>query len=312
MAKQAQTAKKALGTTGKAKAARAPKEPKPEAALVTVNDKALSIEVGPVVIASLAKTYEDEQKATSMLQAVQGKRYDLLSNTTLAIAKAFSADESIDPAAAFTQDRKEAQKLNDQLLIALGVREYVDVKGKQKLVYTKAVSRYFPGPKDAKDDPKTVQKSTLRSNFIHLVKKCAQAAVTIHEKGVTAAYDEEAKTLRISGPTVQKAFGASEVLLNEKQRIETSNGKDPLQLEQRPSFQALANLSAADHGAVVKSGNNDRTKKQILDPQEAMEELATTVVNAISKLKTVTPRIKVSLERMFSAIDKKLDMKAAA
>jgi len=300
MAKEA-TAKK---VTGKAKAAKAPKEPKAAQALVVVKSGAMSTDVGPAVVMGLAKTYEQEEKANEMLNQVKGKRYDLLSNTTLAIAKAFKADDTISAASAFSADKKEVQKLNDQLLIALGIREYADVKGKQKLVYSKTVSRYFPGPKDEKGKPETVRKATLRSNVIHMIKKCAQAAVTIHEKGVKASMDPESGTLRISGPEVQKTFGASEVLLNEKQTVQ--HGETATQLSERPSFQALANMSAADHGATTKQGSSDRTNKVVTDPEAVIEQLCKQLVTAIGKLKEVTERQKVALESAASAIDAKL------
>lgn len=292
--------------------AKTPKKPgkAPKAApvqdLITVENKALSTDLGPVIIATLAKTYDDEAKANEMLKGIDAKRYDLLANTTMAIVKAYEADDSISSSAAFSPDKKVVQKLNDQLTIALGVREYQEVKGKQKLVYAKAVAKYFPTAKDPKGAPATVRKATLRSNFIHMLKKCAQAATAIVEKDMDAKMDTEAGTLLISGPTVEKAFGVKEVLLNEKQNIKVEGQDKPLELKQRPSFTALGNIAAVDHGAVIKGGSSDRTKKAIVDPDLAMESLADTVVKAVSRLSKLTDKQRTALESIKSAVDKAL------
>lgn len=297
-------AKKAVKKTAKAKEGKAPAQAQE---LIAVSSKALSTDLGPVIVASLAKTYDEEAKANEMLKGVDAKRYDLLANTTMAIVKAYEADESISSSAAFSPDKKTVQKLNDQLCIALGVREYQDIKGKQKLVYSKAVSRYFPTAKDPKGAEATVRKATLRSNFVHMLKKCAQAATAIVEKDMEASVDKETGTLLISGPTVEKAFGVKEVLLNEKQNIKVDGQEKPLELKQRPSFTALGNIAAVEHGAVIKGGSSDRTKKAIVDPDLAMESLADTVVKAVSRLSKLTDKQRTALESMQSAIDKVLN-----
>lgn len=282
--------------------------PTTETALITVSSGAMSKDVGPVVIASLAQTYAQEQKAHDMLQGVQAKRYDLLANTTSAIVKAAINDENVDLSKAFDPDKKTAQALNEQLQIALGVKEYQDVKGKKRLVYTKEVSKFFPTAKDKKDDPKTQQKATLRSNFIHLLKKCSQAATAIVDNKIDHSIDKESGTLLLSGSTVQKVFGADEVLLNEKQTI-SFNGdgsKEPVQLKERPSFQALANIAAQDHGAVLKKRADGRTGPAV-DSETAIVSLSATMVKAIGKMSKPTDAQRKALESVRSAIEQVLD-----
>jgi hypothetical protein len=287
------------------KPAKAAKEA-PSQELVEVNSKAMSADVGPMIVASLADTYKVEQEAHDKLQQIERKRYDLLSNTTQAIVKAYMADDQIDPASAFSADKKTVQYLNDQIMIALGVKEYQDVKGKQKLVYAKSVAKYFPAAKDPKGDPKTQQKATLRSNFIHMLKKCQQAATAIVDNDIETELDKESGTLLISGPIVAKVFGAEEVLLNEKQTVAASNGAEPTTLKERPSFQALANIAAQDHGVVMKKRGDARVQT-VTDPEVAIESLCHTLVQAVSKLKVPTERQRKALESAQSAIDKALE-----
>ena len=287
---------------GKAKASA-----KTEQALITVEANAMSRDVGPVVVATLADTYAKENKAQGMLQEVRTKRYDLLSNTTKAIVKAAINDTSVDLSKAFDPDKKTAQALNEQLQIALGIREYQTVGDKKRLVYTKDVQRFFPQPKDKKDDPKTQQKATLRSNFIHLLKKCSQAACAIVDNKIEHDLDKDSGTLLISGAFVEKKFGQADVLLDERQTIpfDNGNGGTTIQLKERPSFTALANIAAQDHGAVLKK--KPEPKSKAVDPDTAVTSLCATLVKAINKLDKVTETQRKALESVRSALDTLLD-----
>lgn len=132
----------------------------------TIKSGAISKDVGPLVIAGLAKAYEDEAKANALIDAVKSKRYDLLAMTTQAIVKAAKADDSIDLSAAFKDNKKAINMMNAQIGLALGFREVETTgegdKAKSRLVYAKSVSKYFPTARDPKDAPATIQKSTLR------------------------------------------------------------------------------------------------------------------------------------------------------
>jgi hypothetical protein len=274
---------------------------KPAKELVTVKQGALSLDVGPTVIAGLHKSMVDEEKANKLMEDVKSKRYDLLAQTTLAIVKAAKADNTIDLVAALSGDPKLMGKLNDQLGLALGFREVIQTGEKKRIAYSKAVSKYFPSPKDDKNSIETKRKSTLRSNFLHMLKKCAQTACAIVEKDIHAKMDKDSGTLLISGPTVEKTFGAKEVLLNEKQVVQTGNTST--QLKEKPSFTALAAVAAEAHGAVVKRGSNTRGTKVVTDPDQVIEQLAASLVAAVNNIKDKpSERQRAALKSVQSAI----------
>lgn len=289
-----------------------PKAPKKEIALVSVNAKALSVDVGPAVLAGLAKNYQDEQKALAALQQVEGKRYDLLAQTTAAVVKAATADESIDLTATFSGEKKQMETLNDQLMIALGLKEKKMIGDKEKLVYTKAAEKFFPKSTDKPDDPATKQKQTLRSNFVHMLKKCAQAAEAIISKEMNAQIDKATGTLKISGPAVLETFGAETVVLNEKVKHNMPNSADVV-LKEKPSFTAVAAMAAQDHGAAAKVGRRGvagavGAAAVAADPEAALESVCKSLVGIVGKIdaKKVTERQKAALQSVLNAIDKVL------
>lgn len=278
-------------------------------AIVHVNAGALSTSVGPMVVAGLAKSYHDEQKAASLMEGVKSKRYDLMAATTEAIVKAAKSDKTIDLTAAFADDKKAQERLNTQIGLALGIRAYVENdKGKPRLIYAKEVQKFFPSPKDTKGDPATVQKATLRSNFIHMLKKCAQAASAVVEMKLTMENDKTAGTLKLSGPGIVETFGAKEVLLNEKQTVPGVAGGESTQLKAKPSFTKLADMAAAAHGKERKRRIQTTGTATPVDADTAMESLCSSLVSAISKAETpLSSRMQKALESARSAIDKALD-----
>jgi hypothetical protein len=277
--------------------------------VVTVNAKAVSKDVGPAVIGELAKTYDMETEANAMLNRVDAGRYTAMTMTTEAIVKAAKADKSIDLSLAFSDDKKEVERLNTQIGLALGFREYHDTgKGKHRLIYAKSVQKYFPAPTDVKGSVEAVKKATLRSNFTHMLKKCARAACAIVENNITAKADPKAGTLRISGPKVEEVFGQKEVLLNEKQKVQVKGQEKPVELKDKPSFTALASVAAADHGATVSRKSTARGQRVLTDPVAAIESLCTSLVNAVSKLEApIDAKAIKAMESVRSALDKVLD-----
>lgn len=281
-------------------------------AIVTVNAKAMSKDVGPLVIAGLAKVSEDEAAAHALQSAADRKRYDLLAITTQAIVKAANNDPSIDLTSAFAGDPKKMNVLNDQLGIALGFREvrtFETAPGKemQRVVYAKSVAGYFPTNADAKGSDDAKRKGTLRSNFLHMLKKCTQAAVAIIDKDMDFEVDKKAGTLLISGPQVKKMFGADEVLLDEKQTVTT--GEDTIKLKEKPTFTALAAAAAHDHGAAVHRGSNTRGAKVGTNkPEDVIAALAKSMIAAIGKVKEkATDKMVQDLSAVRSAIDNLID-----
>ncbi|HEY6020873.1 MAG TPA: hypothetical protein VIY48_13530 [Candidatus Paceibacterota bacterium] len=261
-------------------------EPKRKNVIVTVKAGAISKDVGPAVLAGLDKSYKDEAKANQLIEEVKSKRYDLLSSMTLAIVKAAKADDTINLDASFSGEAKKMNVLNDQLGLALGFREVV--KGKDsagnevaKITYAKEVTKYFPTAKDDKKAPETIRKATLRSNFLHMLKKCAQAAAAIVEKDLTVTQDKASGTLQISGPAVTKAFGSDTVLLNEKQTV--GEGENSVKLKEKPSFTALAKMGAEAAGKVLQPRVDSRVGGAV-DTDTALPSLCNSLVAAINKV----------------------------
>lgn len=257
--------------------------------VVTVKAGALSVDVGPAVIAGMSKAYEDEQKANTILASVESRKYDMMSQLTAAIVKAAKADESIDLSATLSGDPKKMNKLNDQLGLALGFREVTVLPATDKVAEirrigpAKAVQKYFPGPKDDKNSPEYARKNTIRSNFLHQLKKCAQAANGLIVTNTTYVRDEKSGTLQISGPAVEKAFGQKTVLLNEKQTMGEGDAK--VQLTQKPSFTAVAKLGAAAAGKVLEQRAQTGISGNAISAGAALQGLCKSLTEACSKLK---------------------------
>jgi hypothetical protein len=248
-----------------------------------VNAKALSVDVGPRVIAGFMQNAETEQKANQMLAGVASKRYDLLAQMTQAIMKAARADKSIQLGAYFSGDNKLVNAENDKLGLALGFRKVVKTgegdRVRERVVLHPDVAKLFPGS-EVKDTPEYKRRATVLSNFLHSLKKCAQAAEGMIQKDVKVAIDAKSGTLRISGPEVKKTFGQDSVLLNEKQTI--GEGDKKKKLLAKPSFTAVADIGARAHNKVMITRKDSRT--QSADPVLSFVSVCTTLVQAIGKL----------------------------
>lgn len=311
---------KGTGLTGKALAAAAKaakakgttNEPKEVKAVIPVIKKgALSVDVGPIVIAGLAKAYDDEDKAKQLMAGVDSKRYDLLAQLVLGIAKAAKADGSIDLKATVmsgSDGSKAMGLLNDQLGLALGFKEVKTVvKGDtkaEKIVYSEKVRHFFPMPGEDKNDAAVQRKATLRSNFVHMLKKASMTALNVIERKIDVKMDKAAGTLLISGPEVKKQFGAASVHLNEKQTVKNAKTGEEQKLTQRPSFTALATQAAIAHGKAVKTGSNTRGQgQQLTNPTAALQGLSKAVVKACENIQQPNDKQIEALEAMQSAIE---------
>lgn len=298
-----------------------------QTAIIQLKKAALSVDVGPMVIASLDAVNKQEAAANQALEEVKGKRYDLLAKTTQAIVKAAKGDSSIDLGAVFSGDPKQMGALNDKLGLALGFREIIttekDKNGVawQKVVTAKAVSKYFPIAGEDKNTPEYKRKDTLRGNFLHMLKKCAQGAAAIIEKGINTKYDPKQATLVISGPAVVKQFGQDNIALDEKKTRGEGDGK--VELNEKPSFTALAAMGAEGYGAEVTRGNTSRSAKigttggaavagatprgVNLTMGQAIVQIAKSLVGAVEKYtEKMTPEVKTALQSAQSAIEVKL------
>lgn len=308
MAKTPNTA--ATGDKAKAKATAA------VAVIPQINSKALSKDVGPYVAKNWNTANTDEEKADALRAGAQKKKYLLLASMTEAIVKAAKNDKSIDLKATVMQGpegTKAMAALNDQLNLALGFKEVVSVtKGNtttQKLVWASSIADLMPKPGE-----KDSRKDTLRSNLSHAMKKCAMGALAINERNITAKVDKAEGTLLLSGPSIKKEFGQDKVLLNEKQKIPGKKEGQTIELKAKPSFTAIADMAASDHGKELRRGSNTRGKggkigsgTTVLDSGAVITQLADSVVKACERIKEPTEVQQKQLERMADAIAKVLE-----
>ena len=227
--------------------------------LVRVKKTALSLDVGPRVIHALFKTEVRKSEITEELAQINRmKGYEQLSELTSAIVKAATADHGIDLTVTFSGDTKQMEKLNDKLGIALGFREVKTATDKNGIQYeavvvSPSVADCFPMPGETEENcPTFTRKKTFKSNFITQLKKCAMAAHAIIDQKIVTKYDAKAGTLLISGPAVKKHFGQERVLLNEKKTVGEGDAK--VELSEKPSFTALANIGGASHGVAPAPG----------------------------------------------------------
>jgi hypothetical protein len=306
--KQTGKQKKAAELAAKAKAtAAAPKANVPETALVpSVKKGALSVDVGPMVLAGWAKAQADDEKGQQLINGAQARRKDLLSHVTLAIVKAAQADSEINLATVFGSDNKAKNFLNDQIRIALGISEVVTTaNGKQRVVYASSVKKYFPQPGENKESPDYIRKNNFRSNFATQMTKCVQAACGITEKKIKAEFDKEAGTLLLTGPAVKEQFGQASVLLDERQTIK--DGDKEIKLKAKPSFNAIAVKAGESHDKVAQKGKGEHRTTKLVTKDEAVKALSDQVVKLCEKIGQPNEAQIGYLEAMQSAIEKVLN-----
>lgn len=302
--------------------AKKPKTEKVELPAIALNAKALSTDIGPKVLADLDKSNKEEAKAHELLSGVKTKRYDALSSLTLAIIKAAKADKSIDLNAAFPNDQvgsiPRKNRLLDQIGVALGYKELEDTETGQKVTFAKVTHKYFPGPKDkiksidtetgkvtSRFTPEGQKKATFRSNFLHMVTKCTQAAAGLMDDPKTdVAFDESVGTLRLTGPIAKTHFGADSVVLNEKLTDTTDGGE--LKLKAKPSFTKIAEIAAEHRGKEHVRRADSRVTGNVVDTAHAFENLCKTMVTAIEKVDKLTSSQRTALESVVSAAQTKL------
>jgi hypothetical protein len=270
-----------------AKKAKDVEESKGTGLIPRIKSTAMSKDSGPMVIRGLSEAKAIEEQANAALMQVDKKRYDLLSHLTLGIIKAAKADGSIDLAKAFG-DGKDMGVLNDQLGIALGFRDVVTINAgtpqeAQRVAWSKDVAPMVTSTKEEKDTPEGKRRSTVRSNFLHSLKKCAQTACGIIENKITAKMDKQEGTLLLSGPAVKAQFGQPSVHLNEKQTV--GDGDHEVKLTEKPSFVAIAAKAGEKHGKVVHRGSNTRGAQKVLsNPTEALRDIAKTFISFVKKI----------------------------
>lgn len=227
--------------------------------IVPIKKTALSLDVGPRVIHAMFADDKRVSEMTAEIATLKGaKRYEQLTELSLAIAKAARADSNIDLGAVFSGDQKQMAKLNNQLGIALGFREIkLGEPSKTGVAYdvvvtSQAVADCFPMPGENTSTDEYRRKKTFSSNFLTQLKKCAGAALAIVEQKIDARYDAKAGTMLISGPAVKKHFGQERVFLDERKTVESGGVK--VELSEKPSFTALSNIAGASRGVQPATG----------------------------------------------------------
>lgn len=304
-----------------AKVAAPKKEEETKAIVPVLKAGALSTDVGPFVVKNWATSIADTEKGEELIASANKKRYDLNAKLTLAIVKAAKADKSIDLTATTKmgpEGTKAMSLLNDQLYLALGIKVAVK-KGKgdkqaETLVYAPSVASYFPARGESEEAARP--KKTLRSNLSHTLKKCSQAALAVIERGITAKYDTAEGTLLLSGPSIKKDFGVDKVHLNEKQKVPGKKEGETIELKEKPSFTAIADMAARDHGTALRRGSNTRGKNAVggdkkgsgaslINPLDALKQMSASVIKICESFKKTPPsdEQRKLLEAMADAID---------
>lgn len=271
--------------------------------LIQVSKKAMSVDVGPIVVAGFADWTQGDTELRSKMQELSGKRYDLLQKLTMGVRKAAENDDNIDLAVYFGADSKAISAMNDRLGVALGIRVAKIVgegdKAKQKIEYAPEVLSYFPSKEDGPEQK--AKKKTLQSNFLHALKKCAQAAEGMISNNIVAKEDKKTGTMLISGPSVKKEFGVDSVLVNEKQKIEGKKG-ETVTLKAKPSFTQLASMGARKHGTELAKRKDSRVQQVAVDQTKLLEETVKTLVSLAGKIEQPTDKQIKLLDKAFSAI----------
>lgn len=272
-----------------------------------VKASAMSKDIGPLVIKGLSQAYDDETKGRELLAGSEAKKYNLLANLTQGIVKAAKADTSINLAIASGTDTKKQGYLNDQIGIALGFREVVTVgsgdKAKQRVQYAASVMQFFPMPNEDKSTTEYKRKTTMRSNFLHMVKKCQLAADGIIQNDISIKMDKESGTLLLEGPAIKKQFGAATVLLNEKQTVTDKKGVET-KLTEKPSFTALAAKAKESHGGTISRHSNTRgLSAQMSNPGQALNALCKSMCEMLARVKEPGTAQITSVKSVESAIE---------
>lgn len=279
------------------KATNAKLKQKPSTEIVTVKPGALSVDVGPQVLAMFLSTSKDAVKIEEMKANVAGKTYDMLALLTLGIVKAAQNDDSINLPDAFKADaRASVNKLNDQLRIALGISEVVQVSdGVSKIADTKAAAKVMG----------TMNK-TQKTNFAHMLKKCIGTAQGVIELGATATHDKVAHTLLLEGPKIKSEFGQSKILLNEKQTV--GEGDSAVLLSKKPSFTAIGDIGKMKNGVmpsrrVDSRANNAGVGTVSYSSDAAFTTLCKTFIKALEAIDKFSGPQTAALESVQSAIE---------
>src|SRR5258705_1611475 len=304
---------KAIPAKPAAKAAARVKETGTALVVRVLKPGAMSVDVGPVVLAAIGAFTRAEREIGELRRSAEQKQYEALARMTAGIVKAAKADNSIRLEQVFTGDKASKARMNNQIYLALGLKQVYTVgkegAQKQKFDWTPEAATLV---KPNKDDPTDVtnQKGTIRTNLAHMLTKCTQTAVGIVDEGLTIATDKVSGSLMLTGPTMQKHFGEASVVLNEKQTVQIKDKKGNVTGEKKllakPSFTEIAKRAAEAHGKVHAARVDSRVGATV-DPNKHLVDLAGMLLKAVQKLTDpIATSVKTALESVMNAIDEKL------
>lgn len=294
-----------------------------------LNPDALSVDVAPRVLSMLTDAEKAEQKLHEQERKVEGTRYAARKEIVLAMLKAAAADTQID-LHNYYRDTKAVTRINEQIGLALGWRAITTkTVGKgdkmrtiESTVYSPSVSKFFPSDKDGPTERS--KKTNFRTNFLHLIKECGQAAATILAEGMKVEEVPAEQTLMLTGPAVEKHFGVAEVVLNEKQVVPviddetgeqaTDTEGKPLEtkLSVKPSLTAIAKMGAAKRqpqaaGSGTGKAGAGKAKEPPIVGDAAFVSLCETLLKAINRIEgRPTDKQKRAMEQVANAIEAKL------
>lgn len=306
-ATKAQAPKADPKTAAKAEA----KAPARELVVPALKPGAMSVSVGPVVLAAIGSYTQGERQIGELKRSIEQKQYEALAQMTAGIVKAAKADASIRLEGVF-EDKQAKARLNNQIYFALGLKHAITVgkegSEKQKIVWTpEAAELIEPNEKDPKD--LATQKGTIRTNLAHMLTKCTKAAVGIIDDDIKVDTDKASGSLMLTGPAVKKHFGEASVVLNEKQTVQVKDKKGAVvgekQLLAKPSFTEIAKRAAEAHGQVHATRVDSRIGATV-DVNKHIIDLAGMLLKAVNALKEVPDTVKTALESVANAIDEKL------
>lgn len=276
---------------------------------------AISKDVGPAVLASLAAAQKDEERAHELLGSVDSKRYDALSQMTRALVLAIDNDPHINIEDAFSTEKKRVERIYEQCRVALGIKvpRKIEIGGVETIIseYAPAVAKLFPSKADKPGSDTHKRKDTLRSNFTHALKKCLGAAIGILDMNADMEVDKDTGTLLLTGPAVKVAFGSETVTLDGRQSV--GEGESVVKLNMKPSYEGVAKIAQQKRGAVAsprKAGVSTAGAGPVqpVNSDEAFGSLCNSLIAALNKMqgRPSEDAVKAMLS-VESAINAKLD-----
>ena len=264
--------------------------------LQPVAAKAMSADVGLPVLRSLAGAAKDETQMQKFQRASQMKKYQAKSALVEAAIKFVRNTPNLDLTALFDKKATAAKiRLNDMLRLAVGTHEIVEKPdGTRTIVVTKAAAAFLPSGTEKKDTAAYKQKDATRANFSRLVTQSMIAAAGAFDLEANVQMDEKTKTLRLSGPKVEKTFGVSEVLLNDQQTEE---------MKAKPSYTTLADIAAKNRNVDRPSSAAKASGSSPAAPANTIEAFAAICNSFITSLNRFEGSVSKESMRHIDSVD---------